>query len=353
MVHPGCHLVGAVERQAYPAAVLASRMARGELAPAPIWDDLASFDGRRWRGCVDIVTAGYPCQPESLAGKRRGAADERWLWHEVWRVTREVGARYLFVENVVGHLSGTFERVLGDLAASGWAAEWDCVPAAAVGAPHLRDRLFLLAAHPDVLGLRVEPERDQRTRGRGGAAEREPAVTSDGRSERSTRGGGPPASAAGAGGERRQADPGQRDVGQLRHAAAGARAASTPPGAADADLPGRPKRCDGDQLDAGVGAPRRRNAGRRRRPREGHAGPGTDLSLAARAELVRIVAAGRESWRWDRAPEPVVRRVDDGPGDELAEVDRAERLYALGNAVVPQAAAYALTVLWDRLSNYG
>jgi DNA (cytosine-5)-methyltransferase 1 len=95
---------------------------------------------------VDLITAGYPCQPESTAGKRLGHEDERWLWADIWRVICDVAPRYVFVENVAAHLSGTWGRVLGDLAAGRWRVEWDCVPSAAVGAPHLRDRLFALAA---------------------------------------------------------------------------------------------------------------------------------------------------------------------------------------------------------------
>lgn len=163
------HTVAAVERQAYAAAVLAHRMAEGALDPCPIWDDLESFDGRAWRGCVDLVVGGFPCQGASVAGKRRGIADERWLWPHVWRVTRECGASLLFVENVPGLLTvnqgQALREILDDLAACGWVAEWDCVPAAAVGAPHLRDRWFMLAADPDGIGLRQLSERDQRQGG--------------------------------------------------------------------------------------------------------------------------------------------------------------------------------------------
>src|SRR5690606_27347595 len=114
--------------------------------------DLRTFSPEPWRGCVDLVTAGYPCQGESNAGKRRGSKDPRWLWNDVWRVVCGVGARLLFVENVAAHVNRSFPQVLATLAESGWAAEWDCVPAAAVGAPHQRDRVFCLAAHPDLYG---------------------------------------------------------------------------------------------------------------------------------------------------------------------------------------------------------
>src|SRR5687767_6833665 len=73
------------ERDAAAVNILAARMEDGSLSRAPIWFDLRRFDGLPLRGQIDIVTAGYPCQGESVAGARRGADDERWLWDEVWR----------------------------------------------------------------------------------------------------------------------------------------------------------------------------------------------------------------------------------------------------------------------------
>ena len=144
-----CQTVCYVERDAYCQRLIEQRMQDGWLAPAPIWDDLRTFDGRPWCGLVDFVFGGIPCQPHSLAGKRGGAADERDLWPDFWRVVREVGPSFVLVENVPGLLSsdgGTmFGRILGDLAEGGYDAEWDCIPAAAVGAPHRRDRVWVVA----------------------------------------------------------------------------------------------------------------------------------------------------------------------------------------------------------------
>lgn len=178
MVRPGIRLVGVVERQAYAAAVLASRMVEGSLDSCPIWDDLESFDCASYRDRVDLIVAGFPCQGASVAGKRLGTEDARWLWPEVWRITKATNARWLFAENVPGLLSvnggGAFEEILGDLGSSGWSARWDCVPAGALGAPHVRDRLFLLATDANRVGVRLEPERDQR---QGGDRERPSAGT--------------------------------------------------------------------------------------------------------------------------------------------------------------------------------
>jgi DNA (cytosine-5)-methyltransferase 1 len=162
-------VVASVERQAYAAAVLANRMVEGALDSCPIWDDLESFPSRAYRGRVDLVVAGFPCQGASVAGKRLGTADKRWLWPLVWRTVRECGASMLFIENVPGLLNvnagEAFREILDDLAACGWVAEWDCISAGSVGAPHIRDRVFLLASNPDSEQLRQLAERDQRSGG--------------------------------------------------------------------------------------------------------------------------------------------------------------------------------------------
>jgi DNA (cytosine-5)-methyltransferase 1 len=95
---------------------------------------------------VDLICGGFPCQDISNAGKRAGIDGERsGLWSEYIRLVRVLRPRYVLVENVAALLGRGVDVVLGDLAASGYDAEWDCIPAAAVGAPHLRDRLFILA----------------------------------------------------------------------------------------------------------------------------------------------------------------------------------------------------------------
>lgn len=114
-----CH----VEGEAYAAAVLAARMEDGALAPAPIWSDLRTFDGRPWRGVVDLVTAGYPCQPFSCAGRRAGEGDPRHLWPHVRRVIAETGPALVFCENVADHLSLGFDTVCSEMAGLGYRLE--------------------------------------------------------------------------------------------------------------------------------------------------------------------------------------------------------------------------------------
>ena len=95
---------------------------------------------------VDLLAAGFPCTDLSVSGQRAGLSGANsGLWSEVARVVRQLRPRFVFVENVPALLVRGMDTVLGDLASSGYDAEWDCIPAAAVGAPHLRARLWLLA----------------------------------------------------------------------------------------------------------------------------------------------------------------------------------------------------------------
>jgi len=111
---------------------------------------------------VDILTGGYPCQPFSHAGKRKGTDDERHIWPDVREAIRRLRPRYTFLENVAGHRSLGFDRVLGDLAEDGLHVRWTSVRASDVGAPHQRERLFILAELADTHGGRCEvgPQRD-------------------------------------------------------------------------------------------------------------------------------------------------------------------------------------------------
>ena len=105
--------------------------------------------GREQLESTEVICGGFPCQPHSLAGRRAASADERDLWPEFARVIREVRPRWIVAENVPGLLSSEagrfFGTVLGDLAACGYDAEWDCLPASAFGAPHRRDRVWIVA----------------------------------------------------------------------------------------------------------------------------------------------------------------------------------------------------------------
>ncbi|MBL4544179.1 MAG: DNA cytosine methyltransferase [Rhodobacteraceae bacterium] len=142
---PGYRAVGHVERETFAAAILVARMEDASMDQAVVWDDVGTFDGRPWRGAVDIVTAGYPCQPFSVAGRRRGADDPRHLWPHVARIIGEVEPAFVFLENVAHHLRLGFPEVASGLVGMGYRLAAGLFTAAEVGAPHKRERLFILA----------------------------------------------------------------------------------------------------------------------------------------------------------------------------------------------------------------
>lgn len=142
---PGYRAVGHIERETFAAATLVARMEDASLDQAVVWDDVATFDGRPWRGAVDIVTAGYPCQPFSVAGKRRGADDPRHLWPHVARIVGEVEPPFVFLENVAHHLRLGFPEVASGLVGMGYRLAAGLFTAAEIGVPHKRERLFILA----------------------------------------------------------------------------------------------------------------------------------------------------------------------------------------------------------------
>jgi DNA (cytosine-5)-methyltransferase 1 len=157
---PGYRTVGYVERESYAAATLVARMEDAALDQAPVWDDVTSFDGKPWRGIVDIVHGGYPCQPFSVAGKKLGHNDPRHLWPHIARIVAECQPRLCFFENVGGHLRLGFEQVHDDLRSMGYGVKAGLFTAEEIGAPHKRERLFILAYRESVVRERSMPERN-------------------------------------------------------------------------------------------------------------------------------------------------------------------------------------------------
>lgn len=381
-----------VERDAWCRDVLAKHW-----PDAVRYDDVCTVNGLP---AVDLICGGFPCQDVSLAGKRAGFGGERSsLWREYRRIIADVRPRLVFVENVPGLLTAddghAFAEVLGDLAALGFDATWDCFRASDVGAPHRRERLFLLAYRDGerrelqrVGGLldgeraalgndadgcggasagsvgNAESGARQRasSRGRGHAA-----FASEGLADSASLGGREPAdegvALAARGGARLEpgrggeslADAEQREGGQRRHA----------------DVLGRRQgeaeqtRVGGGDL-VGVGLADSNDA--RLPQRENGAG---DVGEDQRATAQR--GGGREQRRrsGDRPPQPRVGGNPDGlpgrldghqwpagrgeaqhegepPRTAAGVPQRAARLKALGNAVVPQVAALAWRVLYAR-----
>lgn len=143
--------VCAVEIEPYPRAVLFQRQRDGILPRFPIWDDICTFDGNPWRGKVDIVCGGFPCQDISAAGKGKGISGERsGLWAEMARVIREVQPKYAFVENSPMLTLRGLDRVLGDLAEMGYDARWGVLGAVHAGGDVLRERIWIVSCSSEV-----------------------------------------------------------------------------------------------------------------------------------------------------------------------------------------------------------
>jgi DNA (cytosine-5)-methyltransferase 1 len=170
----GRNIVCAVERDAYAAQVLAQRQNDGILPPFPVWSDVSTFDGRRWRGIVDVISGGFPCQDISAAGPGTGLDGERsGLWSQFKRIIGEVDPDRVEVENSPMLTIRGLGIVLGDLAALGFDAEWGCISAADLDAPHLRERIWIMAYSHRLREL--QPARRQQV-GRLGSGQRREAV---------------------------------------------------------------------------------------------------------------------------------------------------------------------------------
>jgi DNA (cytosine-5)-methyltransferase 1 len=135
-----------VEREAYPAACLVKRMEEGYLDKAPIWDDVKTFNPEPWCGKVDIISGGYPCQPFSKANRyKKGEKDPRHLWPYINEIIKAIKPTICFFENVRNHLNCGGEIVWTDLQTLGYKVEGGIFSASEIGAPHIRERLFILS----------------------------------------------------------------------------------------------------------------------------------------------------------------------------------------------------------------
>lgn len=208
----GWRCVCGVEINAFCARRIMQRQNEGHLPPFPVWDDVRSFRGREWRGIVEVVSGGFPCQDISSAGKGAGLSGERsGLWREFKRIIREVRPRFVLVENSPVLTSRGLGVVLGDLAAMGYDACWGVLGAEdaiwAAGYPavdHERERIWIFAVSNAEGGRQREAwecgaGRLEET-GDGGAAERFHFTGAGGRDVRT--GGGENGNANGTGCER-------------------------------------------------------------------------------------------------------------------------------------------------------
>lgn len=140
----GFQTVQFVEKDSFCQKIL-----RKNFPGVPIHDDVLTFNGKEYEGTIDLLSAGFPCQPFSMAGKRRGSNDERSLWGEVERIISEVKPRWFVGENVPGLLTSErgayFGRILASLEQLRYSTSWLCLSAKEVGAVHQRKRIFIVA----------------------------------------------------------------------------------------------------------------------------------------------------------------------------------------------------------------
>jgi len=153
-VIPRTRVVCYVENEVAQSQILASRIKDGGLDDAPIWTDLRTFDATAWSGKVHLLTGGFPCQPHSVAGQKRGADDPRELSGEVLRIADELGRPTLFLENVPGIRRFYWDNIRPRLQEMGYRTEEVLVTARETGAPHKRQRLFIMAnaGYPELSG---------------------------------------------------------------------------------------------------------------------------------------------------------------------------------------------------------
>ena len=295
--------VAYVELEASSAAVLATQMERPEsgLDKGVIWDDVTTFTGdvvSPFVDNIDIISAGFNCQPWSYAGARRKTDDERWLWPNIVEILGTIHPEWAFFENVPGLLRGGLGPILSDLTSLGFGQiEWTSVRAndERIGAPHKRERLFILA-HSDQWA-RIQRQQ-QKGSGHTFRGERELGNSSSRRSQ----------------------------VGNTQPSRAVTEQGSSYVGNADSQR--RRAQGDSELTPAGIGWGCR--------PFQWPPGPGSTEDWR---EVIEV--------RPDLAPavKPEVRGVADGMARGLA---RTQQLRILGNGVVPQQAALAFQILKER-----
>jgi len=275
-----------VEIEAFAAANLVAKMETGALVPAPVWSNLKTFPAHLFRDRVDILTAGYPCQPFSNAGKRAGKDDPRHLWPYIREHIQAMRPVRCFFENVEGHISLGLREVIEDLESLNYTTTFGIFSASEVGAPHQRKRVYILA-DSDNAGQQPSERQGQARHDIG----RRGQELADSDSEQ----------------QRRDS---ALDKNTQRQTSSG-----TKPSWRGSDL--------ADSKSQRVQGLR---AGRKQKP-DSH----------GQARLPMCESEGREHAYWDA--EPRLGRVVNGGAD------RVDRLRLLGNGVVPQTAAKAWTVL--------
>lgn len=138
------------------------RVLQKNFPDAQRFSDIKDFDGSEFAGAIDIISGGFPCQPFSVAGQRRGKNDDRAIWHEMLRVVREIRPSWVVGENVTGIISMELDAVLSDLEGIGYACQTFVIPACAVNALHRRDRVWIVANRKSEQQKRGRHSRERR-----------------------------------------------------------------------------------------------------------------------------------------------------------------------------------------------
>ena len=356
---PDAHAIVMVEREAFAVGHLVAAIEEGLMAPAAIWSDVRTFDGRPFRGLVDGLVGGIPCQPHSLAGKRLAEDDERDLWSDARRIIVQSRPWFVVIENVEGMLtSGGAERVVRDLRRLRFTVEIGLFSASETGASHQRNRVFIVAV-ADTGREQWRPRRTECNGAAGGRSHDQPAGSSfelaDAISDRRPPGIPAPAGRYGVGTEPAIA---YDDSGKLGDASIKRRGEGQPQPSLRSGR--HTAGCASGAVDDTTDRDRSLHAGRGR-SRQGEIDAGRASAADAELGLFPPGPSDLDGWRRVLAHsphlEPAVRRMADGVAARLdlsgPHAARIERLRMLGNGVVCLEAAYALRTLCARLAADG
>ena len=365
---PSARTVCMVEREAFSVATLVSAMEQGLLHPAPVWSDARTFNGRAWRGAVDGLIGGIPCQPHSLAGRKQGSNDARDLWSTARRIIVQSGVWFVVIENVGGMLSAGSDEIAGaqrvfrDLSKLGFEVEGGLFTASEVGASHQRERIIILAvADHAKRGRGGQPTAGERHRcegtfgGRGvdlagvgladAYSERLERIRSDARAEGRTdagrsaglRDGTALVDTTGFGRGEGRPEP------EFRSWWYAAPRADSAVAYADSDEP--------SSIGGDIGKVRSLQKEERK---SGHRSslPGGSRDTSLFPPGPNELDAWREVLARSPELEPAFRRVADGVASRM-DIARVDRLRMLGNGVVPLQAGYTIRTLAYRLAQRG
>jgi len=291
-----------LEIEVYVQAVLVKAIQEGRLCPAPIWTNVKSFDARPFRGVVDGITGGFPCQPFSSAGKRKGQEDPRHLWPSIANAIRLCRPGWVFLENVPGLVTLGLRDVLQDLGQMGYRTTWGIFSAEEVGAPHQRKRVFILAYSASERGQSKSPSQQSKCKGVARVVNHE----GDGHVGNST---------------------------------------SKRPHRGSENCEGEQSEVLGERLesDAELANPTSRQ------PRQSQARNGGQDTSGGSEDTQWPARPGEEQYEWE---EPRVTEAQSFMGRATHGTQhRVDRLRLLGNGVVPQTAELAWKTLWKEMDN--